>query len=644
MVRQAAFLAILSAFLAHVGVTQASVTSDLNAPPPKLNGPNCPQVQAAEPVQFAGRTLIEAPDLPPELRLMSALLTEDCEERLHQLSRQYLATHPGDYLYSFIKVRLELILHDIPRAKAAASQVLQQHPDFSSMQVLMASLAIAEQNFDQAQEILDRVDKLQPQDLWAYVDRLRIQAKLLPSSAVAKQVSGIIKSADFPLEARRVLYVDVATASEPEVEADDEASEKPGDSTRCARIKARRPIRFDGHLLVEAPDLPPELRLINTLLSEHCSERARQIQNQYLARNTDDYRMSFIAVQQDLMQMETPKGKATAKLVLQQHPDFSSMLELMASVAVTEKDFPRARELLDHIGQLQPDDLGAYADRLRMALAQAPSPALLKQATEIIQNADFPAEIRQELYSQAHYIAPPEEHDKMFAGIMKNPDTASDCILFEQAVVLAEGRNDPQGAARLIEDTLNSAGCTATPRVRILLAEAYLLEAVQLAPLPNGRNAALVEKALRLLNGNLTPLAQRVATRSPTLDPLVPFLKGYTNSRTVDGYGFTSLCTAARYFNATMVTAELENGADPNQICDRSSPVHRLITTPFSTPDRSVPLAQAVLRVLLEHGARIEPQDMASCVNPDNGKICKEAFLPILQEFEQRRAQSRSTL
>ena len=66
----------------------------------------CPKVEAGKPIKFDGQTLIETPDLPPELRLANALIGANCLARAKQVQSQFLVTHPDDYRISFIDARL----------------------------------------------------------------------------------------------------------------------------------------------------------------------------------------------------------------------------------------------------------------------------------------------------------------------------------------------------------------------------------------------------------------------------------------------------------------------------------------------------------------------------------------------------------
>jgi hypothetical protein len=418
------------------------------------------------------------------------------------------------------------------------------------------------------------------------------------------------------------------------------------DAERCPTIEAGQPIPFEGRTLVETPDLPPELRLVNALVTGNCVKRAEQVENEFLAAHPNDFRVSFINARVAWMVGDAPKAKVIGDLILRQHPDFSSMLVLMASLAVFEKDYERAQKMLDRIDALQPNDLWAFVDHLCVEAELIPTRQTFERARALILDSNFPAGARQNVYNAARYMQglTDGDRDELFASMMGKKDTAKDCILEKQALEAIEIRHDPEKGARIIEENLRTSGaCVATPVVRALLAEAYLLEAAKIAPRPTARNAKLVREAKEAMGGDLTALARRAAARPGLLDPIIPFLKGSVQSRgpESDELGEPSaICMAIASFNPVMVKEELKNGANPNGKCSDFdlTLVRRLL---FMAANDHVPERQAILRLLLEHGARVEGLDF--CSKRESGD-CSQTLAPILQEFENKRAASRATL
>ena len=199
-------------------------------------------------------------------------------------------------------------------------------------------------------------------------------------------------------------------------------------------------------------------------------------------------------------------------------------------------------------------------------------------------------------------------------------------------------RNDSRAAALMIEEYLRKCGgCVATPLIRTLLAEAYLLQAAQIAPVPAKANAKLFREAEEALGGDLTPLARRAAAR-PNLVPIIPFLQGNVDHKVIDENGETVICSAVSALNADLVKEELNGGADPNGSCEQTS---LLMLVLYKATNAHVPERQSIVRVLLQRGARDE--GIKFCESRDNGD-CSAVLLPILKEFDDERARSRRSL
>lgn len=421
-------------------------------------------------------------------------------------------------------------------------------------------------------------------------------------------------------------------------------SQRLDDPARCPTVEAGKPINFERQTLVETPDLPPELRLLNSLVSANCLARAQQVQNKFLAEHPDDYRMSFINARLAWMFGKPDRAKAIANLILRQHPDFSSLLVLMASLAVDEKNYERAQTMLDTVYKLQPQDLWAYIDQLRLEADLTPSSVAFKRMRAIIRNPDFPPGVRITVYREARFMrgVTTEEDDKLFADVIKQPDAVTDCDLAQEAVSVLEIRKDPKKGAELIEESLKKTGkCAATAEIGVFLAEAYLLQAADIAPQPAEANQELVQKAKSVLNGDLTELARRTAIRTPLLNSLVPFFKGNVDSVGHDAWGRTTLCLAVVSNNADLAQEELENGANANGDCERRTLVGLLLSTPLD--NKRVPGSQNVLRALLQHGAKFDSNDLQLCTDAPNG-TCGQTLLPILQEFAKKGAATRASL
>jgi tetratricopeptide (TPR) repeat protein len=403
---------------------------------------------------------------------------------------------------------------------------------------------------------------------------------------------------------------------------------------RCASVKAGGEIHFRNRLLVETPDITaPELRRANALLSAKCFEQAEAALQAFAAAQPDDYRIHFLYARSAWIYGNRDRAEAIASAALRQHPQFASMKVLLASMRVDDQDFKKAQQWLDEVEAAQPNDLWAYIDRLRIDAQVLPSRDVALTLRDIVADAAFPPSARQQAAAAAKYMPGVTEpmRDEIFKAQMADGAGGDDCTLAMQAVELIEGRDDPAAGAAILETYIKqSRFCLATPLVRTMLAEAYLMQAAKISAAPSSKTQRLVQQAHAVLHGDLTPVAQRAAVR-PTLAALIPYLRKSVDPLQIDEAGRNVLCNAVLALNAPMVKAELERGADPSARCEGDSLVMHVLLT--ATTDK-VAERQKVLRHLLEHRAPVEGLEF--CAHPDNGD-CRFVLLPILQEFAARK-------
>jgi tetratricopeptide (TPR) repeat protein len=427
-----------------------------------------------------------------------------------------------------------------------------------------------------------------------------------------------------------------------------EGSDRPGPD-ECAQIKAGAPIQFKGRNLVETPDITePELRRANALLSAQCFEQAIRIWEDFGRRNPNNYHVLFLKARWTWIFGDRQNSQATVEAALRDHPDFASAKILLASMHIDDQNFPSAAKLLDDVERSQPDDLWAFIDRLRTDAALAPTPSIADTATAIMHDSQFPPSAREQALHIVQFELPglsQAQRDRLVSSVAEDRSVMTDCALSVQARDLIESRDDPRSGAHLIELYLGkSRPCDADShaRVRMLLAEAYLLQAALVAPEPGPANAALIDGAKHALGGNLTPVAMHIAS-IPKLERLIPLIRGFVDPNAVDEYGQSALCAAVHTYNPPMVMEALREHADPNSKCFGSfaDTVLRTILLTATPPGQHVTERQEMVRELLSRGARVE--GMADSCTPGDGD-CAIVLLPILKEFEARRAASRAAL
>ncbi len=87
---------------------------------------------------------------------------------------------------------------------------------------------------------------------------------------------------------------------------------------------------------------------------------------------------------------------------------------------------------------------------------------------------------------------------------------------------------------------------------------------------------------------------------------ILELLKSGADVHATDKNGVTALHHAVRFRSPTAVATLLENGANPNQCCNRSgsTPIHRAVTSTGApgTAGRRVE-ALEIIKLLLQHGA-----------------------------------------
>lgn len=389
---------------------------------------------------------------------------------------------------------------------------------------------------------------------------------------------------------------------------------------------------FQGSRLRETPDIDnPQLRLASAALSEHCFEWVDGLLERYTTNYPDDFHVAFLRARQAWVLNNRMRAQLLVESVLRYHPGFTSAKVLRASM----------KELLDAIQKEQPEDLWAFIDRLRMEAQLAPSTELTATLRAIVRDDRFPPNARQQAAQTARFEqrgVSQDTRDALFTDQMRANPAFAGCNLAMQALDVIELRLDPKAGAALIEKYLRrSPECEGTPLVHTLLAEAYLWQASKIAPTPVPANAALIGKAKKTLRGDLTSVAHRASFR-PFLNPLFPLLKGAVDLRQTDENGYTVLCNAVMALNAPAVEAVLDQGADLSAPCNDYSPVHGVL---FTATSEKVRERQAVLRVLLEHGAPVEGLEF--CASRDNGD-CRDVLLPLLQEFQQRESRDRPSI
>jgi len=411
-----------------------------------------------------------------------------------------------------------------------------------------------------------------------------------------------------------------------------QTNEQSEERQRCALVRPTESIQFHGRTLTEIPDITDgRMRLANALLSSGCSEDANQVFKTYVSERGVDEQASYVAARAIWMTAGPGSADEVIAQVIAKYPEFSSARVLLAGLRVGQSRFDEARSILDDVEPRAPNDLWIYLDRLRIeTLKDSPSARLTQ--FEILGDPQFPPNAREAAMDAIqHSRVPLEQYEAAFRGWLTfDSSTPLDCKLWNYAFWLLESQKRFDDVRALLEPYAQREGrCLNFPRTRMLLAYTYLVAAADIDRGVTSRNAALVEKASALVNDDYSELARWLLGR-PQEARLRPFILAGVDVDAVDRYGQTQICNAIVYRNAEAVRAELERGADPNGRCENVSLVERVLIM-FTT--NWVAERQAVVKVLLEHGAKLVKDDFRLCADPTNGGDCATAMLPILQQY-----------
>lgn len=164
----------------------------------------CAQVGDLPAFAFRGRTLEVTPDITaPDLRRANALLSAGCQDDAIELARSYASTHPDDYRADYFNARLEWMNGDTATAELTLTRSVQEHPDFLSAKVLLASLYAEQQaRRSESRPLLDRLSLQTPTDLWVFLAGLKLDTFDSPSPALRDELLEIAKDPRFPPNAR----------------------------------------------------------------------------------------------------------------------------------------------------------------------------------------------------------------------------------------------------------------------------------------------------------------------------------------------------------------------------------------------------------------------------------------------------------
>jgi hypothetical protein len=408
------------------------------------------------------------------------------------------------------------------------------------------------------------------------------------------------------------------------------------DPPGCAAIKANGPVTFRGRTLVEIPDIgEPELKLANRLMSSGCFEGALKRLDAVTKANPENRNAKYILARLTWMVMGPPLAETVLNDALAAHPDFTSAKVLLAGMRYNQQKLDEVVRLLDEAEPKSPSDLWIFLNRMRVEVFRNPSRDVRTRALEIARNPAFPPNAREEAQDIAKHA--PNQTPKEFEEVLRvaldiDSSVAMACKASELAFWLSESQGRFADVITLLESPrMKQGNCLGLARNRMLLAQAYLMEAAKISAGPSPQNQHLTKRADAILNGDYTSISAHVTGR-PQAAKLQPFLAAYVHPDEEDAHGSTALCNAISQLNTAAVRTQLEAGADVNGRCRNESLVGSLV---FMATIEKDDRRRDVMRALLEHGAPIRASLLTSCASKDNGD-CHEVLLPLMQQYAKK--------
>jgi hypothetical protein len=408
------------------------------------------------------------------------------------------------------------------------------------------------------------------------------------------------------------------------------------DAPHCANVTVSAPVKFRNRTLVEIPDIQePELRLANQLLSAGCYARAVNQLETVTRRDPDNAHAQYITARMAWMTMDASIAEQVINRALARHPDFTSGKVLLAGIRFEQEKLAESLALLNEAEARSPTDLWIHLDKMRVEVFKSPSADLRARLFEIIRNPAFPPNAREGAADAAKHLPQgrKEYEEILWARLEIESNIGTACKTAELAFWLSEIDGRFADVIKLLESPRAQKGnCLGLLDNRVLLAQAYLMEAAKINAGPSAANAQLVKRADQLLGGDFTSLKTHAMER-PQYARLKPFLDARVKVDTVDRYGYTALCNGVMALDPVHVREELEAGANPNQKCANSTLVRYMMLIATNEKDEE---RREIMGLLLQHGAPLTKAELEACGKSDEGDDCHEVMYPMMLEYAAR--------
>ena len=414
----------------------------------------------------------------------------------------------------------------------------------------------------------------------------------------------------------------------------------------CRAVDPDARVRFLGRGLRDATGLAAAdaRRRHAGLARGDCAELAASDIGQRIAGNPDDLEMAFLEARTDALAGRRPVAERRVDALLERSPQLQPAQVLKATLLLDREQRAEARGWIARAVAANPDDLRAAFLQLRADALDAPKGDGAGKLAKVMKDANMPPDLREEAQATLLYLTALDIDRKESAlreGLKFESQTPRWTKAIALARLLAEEAGKPAQAREVAQGVIDdeAAPADAHHEARVLVAEAWLLDAAKIDPTPTARNAEQVANAKAAVDGDMVPVAGRVR-RYHDLAALMPFVADVEDPEARGPDGLTLLCRGAQLLEPTKVRRALESGAAVDGECSGSTALAYVVRQGpgFWSPKTDI------LTLLLAAGADPDPKlypgssftAISFCAESLPG--CPDALLPLLKDAAAARA------
>lgn len=293
-------------------------------------------------------------------------------------------------------------------------------------------------------------------------------------------------------------------------------------------------MNFRGRTYEEIPDIhEPELRLANQLLSAVCIQRAMDVIKALEQKDPDNHHVNYVIARYSWITSKIEDAEMQLKVTLWKHPDFVSAKVLLAGIRFEQNRIDEMVALLDEVESSVPTDVWVMLNRMRVEALRTPSRELRTRLMEMARSTAFPPNVRATAINTAKLVPDQSaaEHDEILrVGLDTGHIRANAGNAVELATRLADEGKHAEVRALLESPRAVEEEWLLFTDNRLLLAQAYLMEAASISAQPSAANEAQISRADEILDGDYTFFLEWVSL-NPKSARLKPFVESLVKMR-----------------------------------------------------------------------------------------------------------------